>query len=279
MSFPSTNPSYGRAVSPPESSNPYARAAAAWDDRIGSSRVQARNWRYIAFAAMLLALISTAGALLLAVKKQVMTYVVEVDKAGMPGRITLVSEPYRPDVAQVGYFVGEVVQLVRDRPLDPVVMRQQWTRAYQFLAGQAVNAMNEYAAADSGLRSLPGQGSTARTVEIGSVLQKSEGTFQVRWVETTYSGGIRRSREEYTGLFQVKIIRPRDESDTFKNPIGVYITNFTWGREFSGPIQRDDLTPPVSPSAASATPPENHPTSPVAPTSPTTPTLQQGAKP
>jgi type IV secretion system protein TrbF len=81
-------------------------------------------------------LISTSGAVVLGVKKQVATYVVEVDKAGMPGRITLASEPYQPDAAQVGYFVGEVVRLVRERPLDPVVMRQQWTKAYQFLAGR-----------------------------------------------------------------------------------------------------------------------------------------------
>jgi type IV secretion system protein VirB5 len=100
--------------------------------------------------------------------------------------------------------------------------------------------MNEYAANDNGLRSLPGQGATARTVEISSILQKSEGTYQVRWVETTFSNGVRHSRDDYTGLFQVKLMPPRDEADTFKNPIGVYITNFTWSREFSGPVLRDD---------------------------------------
>jgi type IV secretory pathway TrbF-like protein len=239
MSSPTITTSYGHGTKSQDTS-PYARAAAAWDDRIGSARVQARNWRYIAFASMALALISTTGAMILGVKKQVATYVVEVDKTGMPGRITLASEPYQPDAAQVGYFVGEVVRLVRDRPLDPVVMRQQWTKAYQFLAGPAVNAMNEYASGDSGLKSLPGEGATARTVEISSILQKSNDTYQVRWVETTYSSGIRRLREEYTGLFQVKLMPPRDEADSFKNPIGVYIINFTWGREFSGPVLRDD---------------------------------------
>ena len=154
MSFPNMTTSYGKNGGSGDSHNPYARAAAAWDERIGSARVQARNWRYIAFASMALALISTSGAVVLGVKKQVATYVVEVDKAGMPGRITLASEPYRPATAQVGYFVGEVVRLVRERPLDPVVMRQQWTKAYQFLAGQAVNAMNEYAASDSGMKNL-----------------------------------------------------------------------------------------------------------------------------
>ena len=79
MSYPTTNTSYGRTAATADDHNPYARAAAAWDERIGSSRVQARNWRYIAFASMALALISTTGAVILGVKKQVATYVVEVD--------------------------------------------------------------------------------------------------------------------------------------------------------------------------------------------------------
>ena len=253
MSFPNSTTSYGQRTGGDTPANPYARSAAAWDERIGSARVQATNWRYIAFASIALALISTIGVVVIGIKKQVATYIVEIDKAGMPGRISLASETFQPAAAQVGYFVGEVVRLVRERPLDPVVMRQQWTKAYQFLAGPAVNGMNEYAAADSGLRNVPGEGATARTVEIKNILQKSDGTYQVRWTETTYSNGIRRSKEDFTGLFQVKLIPPRDEADTFKNPIGVYITNFTWSREFAGAVQRDDTaTPqPVSPTVPS----------------------------
>jgi type IV secretory pathway TrbF-like protein len=239
MSFPGTTASFGQTTGSAGDHNPYARAAAAWDQRIGSAQVSARNWRYIAFLAITLALISTSGAVILGVKKQVATYVVEIDKLGMPGRITLASQQYRPEAAQVGYFVGQVVRLVRERPLDPVVMRQQWTQAYQFLAGQAVTAMNDYAASDNGFKSRPGEGATARIVEIGSILQKSNDTYQVRWLETTYSSGLRRARDEYTGLFQIKLMPPRDEADAFKNPIGVYITNFTWSKEFSAAVMPD----------------------------------------
>ena len=35
---------YGRT---PQPETPYQRAGQMWDDRIGSARVQARNWRYI----------------------------------------------------------------------------------------------------------------------------------------------------------------------------------------------------------------------------------------
>ena len=46
---PSTH--YGKA---PEPETPYQRAAQVWDDRIGSARVQARNWRYMAFGSLFL---------------------------------------------------------------------------------------------------------------------------------------------------------------------------------------------------------------------------------
>ena len=255
MRFSSSTTSYGsnngaHAAGPPDA---YARAAAAWDERIGSARVQAHHWRLTAVGCLALALVSTAAATYLAVKKQVATYVVEVDKAGMPGRITLASEAYRPDAAQVGYFVGEVVRLTRGRPLDPVVLRQQWTTAYHFLAGAAVNAMNEYAATDGGVRPTPGQGPTARTVEITSILQRSADTYQVRWVETTYGGGLRRARESYAGLFGFRLIPPRDEADAFRNPIGAYVTSFTWSREFAGPVNRDEASPAPPADAAATT--------------------------
>src|ERR1700747_662008 len=42
---------YGRT---PEAVTPYQKAAQVWDERIGSARVQARNWRLMAFGCLLL---------------------------------------------------------------------------------------------------------------------------------------------------------------------------------------------------------------------------------
>ena len=43
---------YGRT---PEPETPYQKAAQAWDERIGAARLQARNWRLIAFGNLFLA--------------------------------------------------------------------------------------------------------------------------------------------------------------------------------------------------------------------------------
>ncbi|MET4022103.1 type IV secretory pathway TrbF-like protein [Bradyrhizobium sp. S3.2.12] len=42
---------YGRT---PEPVTPYQRAVQVWDDRIGSARVQAKNWRLMAIASLFL---------------------------------------------------------------------------------------------------------------------------------------------------------------------------------------------------------------------------------
>lgn len=51
MFFKRSAQRYGRTL-PPET--PYQRAGQLWDERIGSARVQARNWRLMAFGCLML---------------------------------------------------------------------------------------------------------------------------------------------------------------------------------------------------------------------------------
>lgn len=39
----------------PQPETPYQKAAQVWDERIGSARVQAKNWRLMAYGSLLLA--------------------------------------------------------------------------------------------------------------------------------------------------------------------------------------------------------------------------------
>ena len=50
---------YGRTPAP---ETPYQRAGQLWDERIGSARVQARNWRLMAFGCLGLTAASTGSA-------------------------------------------------------------------------------------------------------------------------------------------------------------------------------------------------------------------------
>ena len=49
---------YGETTAPV---TPYQRAAQAWDDRIGSARVQATNWRLAALGSLALSFVLAGG--------------------------------------------------------------------------------------------------------------------------------------------------------------------------------------------------------------------------
>ncbi len=214
---------------------PYSQAAKAWDQRIGTARQQASHWRLAALGCLSLAIVSTSAVVYMSLTRQVAAYVVPVNRVGMPGRIELANGVYHPDAAQIGYFVGQVVSLVRSRPLDPVVLRDQWLKAYHFLVGDAIRAMNQYAARQSGVDSAGTP--IAKTVHLVSILQRSPSTYQVRWIEDTFSHGAIARSVHYTGLFDIQLIPPATPQQVFNNPLGVYITDFTWSRDFDAPVQ------------------------------------------
>ena len=209
--------------------SPFAKASQEWDNRIGSARVQARNWRVMALACIGLVMVLTGSLLYLATQTRIEAYVVEVDPHGRIGEIQLIDQRYTPTTAQVAYHLAQLVRLTRSYPTDQIVLKENWLRAYYFLAGDAVTTMNEYAASANLFD--PRKRGTAVSVEIHNVIQKSDGTSQIRWKETTYEHGSMTGVVYWTGLFTTKINSPRTAKAVFHNPIGVYITSFNWSQE------------------------------------------------
>jgi type IV secretion system protein VirB5 len=208
--------------------SPYQRAAQEWDNRIGSAVVQAKNWRLAAFGAIGLAALSLGGFIYQSGNTNIATYVVPVDKYGRPGRIELAGRTYTPSTAETGYFLADWVKLTRSKSIDPIVIRDNWTGAYRFVAGPAIGQLNDYAKTHDPFANA---GSQAVNVEIVSVLARSPNTYQVQWRETTYDQGVSSATENWTGLFTAKINPPKNEAELRANPLGIFITSFQWSRE------------------------------------------------
>src|SRR5438105_6751377 len=89
---------YGRT---PEPVTPYQRAAQLWDERIGSARVQARNWRLMALGGLFLSGSLAAGLLWQSLQSRVTPYVVEVDKLGEARAVSEAEKNFRPTDPQI----------------------------------------------------------------------------------------------------------------------------------------------------------------------------------
>lgn len=225
MNFPFRRPPRAYAADAPDT--PFARAQQAWDARMGAAVQAAVTWRWLAFGLGLLAIVLAAGLTFVALQKRTFVHVVEVSPQGRVLSVEPLSGRYTPTDAQVSYFLGHFVRLVREIPTDGVVLRQNWFDAYRFLTPQSSQQLNEIAREDDPFERL---GTSARTAVITSVVQRSQGTWQVSWIEATH-GADARSAQSFTGLFTVRFDRPRNADALMHNPLGLFITEFSMSPE------------------------------------------------
>ena len=133
---------YGRT---PEPVTPYQSAAQAWDERIGSARVQAKNWRLMAFGCLLLSGGLAAALVWQSTQGTVTPWVVEVDHLGQAQAVAPASPFYQPTDPQIAFHLARFIEDVRGLPADAVVLRQDWLRAYEFTTDRGAAALNDYA--------------------------------------------------------------------------------------------------------------------------------------
>ena len=214
--------------------SPYIRAQQEWDSRIGSTVVQAKNWRLACLGAILLSLTLAGGLIYQGSQQKVIPVIVGLDKErGEPVVIGRSSEQaYQPGIQEIKYFLSQFVTLVRGVPQDPVLIKQNWVKAYAYLRHDAANTLNDVTNKDSE-SALKKIGEQTVTVQPLSVVQVTESnSFQVRWEEVVYNNhGIQIQRYIMNGVFSIELSPPDDEKTLNQNPLGLYITNFQWNRE------------------------------------------------
>lgn len=212
----------------PEPVTPYQRAAQAWDDRIGSARVQARNWRFMAYGCLALVAGLSVTLVWQSTQSTVVPYVVEVDNLGAAQAVAPAFADYDPTDPQIAWHLARFIENVRQVPADPIVLRQSWLRAYEFTTDRGAVALNDYARVNDPFEAV---GETQISIEVSSVIRASETSFRVAWMERRYENGQLAATERWTAILTIVIQPPRDAERLRQNPLGVYVHAINWSRE------------------------------------------------
>lgn len=217
-----------RYATSPEPVTPYQKAAQAWDERIGSARVQARNWRLMAFCCLALSG-GLAGALAWqSTQGTIVPYVVEVDELGQAQAVAPATADYRPTDPQIAFHLARFIENVRQVPADPIVLRRSWLRAYDFTTDRGALALNDYARVNDPFARV---GQTQISVEVSSVIRASDTSFRVAWIERRYQNGQLAATERWTAILTIAIQPPRDAERLRSNPLGIFVHAINWSRE------------------------------------------------
>jgi type IV secretion system protein VirB5 len=214
----------------PVAETPYQRAAQLWDERIGSARVQARNWRLACFGVLGLSTVLASGMIWQASRGTITPWVVQVDKLGEAQAVAPADAAYRPNDAQIAFHLARFIENVRGIPADPVVLRQSWLRAYDFTTAKGALALNDYARTNDPFALI---GKVQVAVDVSSVIRASDDSFRISWTERRYQDGSLAATERWSAIATVVIQPPRTPDALRKNPLGVFVNALNWSKELS----------------------------------------------
>jgi type IV secretory pathway TrbF-like protein len=216
---------YGRM---PEPETPYQKAAQVWDERIGSARVQAKNWRLMAFGCLMLSGGLASGLVWQSLRGTVTPWVVQVDHLGQAQAVAPADGSYQPTDPEIAFHLARFIEDVRGLPADGIVLRQDWLRAYDFTTDRGAAALNDYARTNDPFANL---GKLQISIEVTSVIRASPTSFRVAWIQRSYENGSLSATERWTAILTVVIDTPRDADRLRKNPLGVYVNAINWSKE------------------------------------------------
>ncbi len=210
--------------------NPYLAARREWDERYGHLITRERNWRLMALLCALSSLLTVAGLVWLSARSHVVPFVVAMDSLGRP----LAAGPAEQTTAADDrikratlYTWLENLRLVTG---DGVAQRKAIDRVYAYVASgsQAQAFISDFYRSDP-----PQKRAQTETVnvEVQSVLPTSDRTFEIEWAETARDlYGTVTQRARWKAAFTIAINPPTDEATARINPLGIYVTNASWGK-------------------------------------------------
>ncbi len=210
-----------------EAPSPYERAKLAWDQRIGSARVQAYNWRLIAFFALILLAISLMGNIYLGTQSKVIPFVVELKpngEASVLGNATSLSVDSNEHA--VKFFISRFIMLAREIPADAVLIKRNMERLFQLVSVQGKSLLAERFREQSPAKEFQEKN---RAIKISSTLAISPGVYQVDWFEAEYDkNGQKIAEYPMRGTFKIALLKPQSEEQLRENPLGIFVDYFSW---------------------------------------------------
>src|SRR5665213_4395353 len=102
----------------PIAETPYQKAGQVWDQRIGSARVQAKNWRFAFFGTLLLSGGLASGLVWQSARGTITPWVVQVDKLGQAQAVSPAVADYQPTDPQIAWHLARFIEEVRSIPAD-----------------------------------------------------------------------------------------------------------------------------------------------------------------
>lgn len=215
--------------------NPYLNAKRTWNEHVGSILSSRQIWQAAALVAMLTALAAVGGLAFVASKSRFIPYVIEVDKLGQAAAVKRADVAAEADERVIHAFLAAFINDVRMVSFDRNAQNAAIWRVYAMLQSSdpATAKITDYMR-DPVTNPAKRAEELSVGVEIASVLRQTRETWEVNWTEKLWNRqGVKTDQYRMRGLLSIYVVPPSSsttEEEIRKNPLGMFIRDFTWSR-------------------------------------------------
>lgn len=208
----------------------YGKAKKSTEDIYNKLYQEKRNWFMITVILLVVNVLLVASVVATAMISKPYPWIVQVDEHGFEvaiGQAGSQNIDRRVVISRIGRFVKASRSIISDNKGQEAMIK--W--AYAAVA----NNSKAHKTLDDDQKSLRpyfrGQRGESVEVVINNILPKSDKTYQVNWTEKTF-GGSGTTDIDYTGVFTVEISPLKDGKDIINNPLGIFITEYTFAPNY-----------------------------------------------
>ena len=153
---------------------------------------------------------------------------VQVDKLGEAQAVAPAVNDFDPSDPQIAFHLARFIEQVRSIPDDPIIVRQNWLRAYDFVTDRGALVLNDYARTNDPFALI---GREQVGIDVTSVIRASPTSFRVAWVERRYRDGSLAETSRWTAILTIVVQTPRTPDALRKNPLGIFVNAINWSKE------------------------------------------------
>jgi len=218
--------------------NPYLAARRTWNDHVGRLVADRTLWQIVGLLALLLALACVAGLIHLASQSRFVPYVVEVDRLGHTYAVSRADRLEPADKRVIEAQLADFITMARRVTPDVALQRQAVFRVYSMLSpgDPATAKMNAYLNGSEERNPFNRARQETVVTEVRSILQQSDESYQVEWIETQYDRkgaqkGAPANMRALVTVYQAPLGQKTSEETLRDNPLGIFVRDFDWVRQ------------------------------------------------
>ncbi len=213
--------------------SPYVRARQEWDERFGDQIKSKKRWQLMAFTSLATTLLCVGGMVAIGFRSRTVPYVVALDDVGravpvIPAQQVAVRD-VRLQEAVVARWITDLRTVVTDAVAERRLVDEVYAQTAQNSAASAI--VTEFYSKNSPFDLLKKQ---TVDVSVESIVQQSAKAYEVTWSEVTRDlVGTFVASHRYRAFVTVTTEEVTDAKQALINPLGLYVTNLTWGEVVS----------------------------------------------